>query len=63
MAAIVSPLGISGSKGRAFSLAILVIMIRKAEEGVKPIAARTTVASSLIVSSILALTTAFAVME
>ena len=60
IAEIVSGFGISGSKGRAFSLAILVIMSLKAEDGVRPIAASTAVASSLIVSSILARTTAFA---
>lgn len=52
--------GMSGSKRSAFSLATLVIMIRKALEGARPIAANTGVASYLIPSLILALTTALA---
>jgi hypothetical protein len=62
MAAMVYLFGISGAKGNAFSLATLVIKIRKASEGVSPIAANTAVASSLILPSILARTTALAAM-
>ncbi|MNR65139.1 hypothetical protein D3C85_1880590 [compost metagenome] len=52
--------GISGSNGKAFSRATRVNMMRKASDTVSPIAASTTVASSLMCSSIRARTTAFA---
>ncbi len=59
IAAMVSSLGTSGSKGSFFSLAMRVIMMRKASYTVSPIAANTSLASSLMRSSMRARTTAF----
>ena len=50
----------NGSKGNGFSRATRVNIKRNASDTVNPIAASTTVASSLMCSSILARTTAFA---
>src|SRR6266851_4958740 len=61
MAAMVSALGTSGSNGRAFSRAMRTNRSRKASDTVKPMAARTAAASSLIASSIRARTTVFAI--
>src|SRR5215472_11022726 len=60
---MVSSFGISGSKGSAFSLAILTIIRRKASDTVSPIAPRTALASFLMRSSIRARTTELAVMD
>ncbi|PAV66372.1 hypothetical protein WR25_04291 [Diploscapter pachys] len=60
IASIVVVFGTNGSKGKAFSRATRVNMIRKASDTVSPIAASTTVASSFICSSMRARTTAFA---
>src|SRR5437867_11006551 len=61
MASMVSALGTSGSNGRAFSRAMRTNRRRKASDTVKPMAARTAAASSLIASSIRARTTVFAI--
>ena len=52
---MVTALGISGAKGRAFSLATLVSSNRTASDTVKPMAASTVAASSLTAPSIRAL--------
>src|SRR5215472_990826 len=57
---MVSSFGISGSKGNAFSLAILTIIRRKASDTVSPIALSTALASFLMRSSIRARTTELA---
>src|SRR6266568_2062081 len=61
MASMVAALGTSGSNGRAFSRAMRTNRRRKASDTVKPMAARTVAASSLIASSIRARTTVFAI--
>src|SRR6266481_8125208 len=61
IASMVSSLGTSGSNGSAFSLAILIIIRRKASDTVRPIAASTAAASFLMRSSMRARTTEFAV--
>jgi hypothetical protein len=48
MAAIVSSLGISGWNGNALSLAIRIIIRRKADEGVSPISANTAAAARFV---------------
>ena len=52
--------GINGSKGNAFSVAILTIIRRKASDTVSPIAPSTALASFLMRSSIRARTTELA---
>ena len=60
MALMVMAFGAIGSKGKACSRATRVSIMRSASETVKPIAAKTTMASSLMLSSIRARTTEFA---
>src|ERR1700753_2231364 len=59
---MVSALGTSGSKGKAFSAAMRFNNSRKASDNERPIVARTAAASALVASSIRARTTVFSVM-